>query len=62
MKKIQQIRKVSRTTAHLPTTKADNIIEDEVPTTKADKIEDEVVHKEGHEDPMSEETKFKKLH
>ncbi len=44
------------------TAKADNIIEDEVPTTKADKIEDEVVHKEGHEDPVFEETKFKKLH
>ena len=44
------------------TTKADNIIEDEVPTTKADKIEDEVVHKEGHEDPVLEETKLKKLY
>ncbi len=44
------------------TTKADNIIEDEVPTTKADKIEDEVVHNEVHEDPVFEETKFKKLH
>ncbi len=35
------------------TTKADNIIEDEVPTTKADKIEDEVAHKEGHRIPCS---------